>query len=420
MPEQARDPYCKTLPLQLRYWDATSLRTAQECPRKFEYVQNMGYGRRGRIDLDFGSRYHEAAEMFDKLLLAGWSREAATEEVFYVFLMQTATDDPLESSYHPVWRCTASGTKECSRGPRKGEQIPDPKQCRRAKEPQFLLPGNDAPETCCDCGLPVVQDWQLVAANRNKNRDTLLTTILFYCDTADDRVRPYKFPDGTVAVELSFHLPLPLESPDARAHYLCNACGKRWYGAFKAVDEVGKCDCGGKWKWVAEYQEPYMLCGNMDGMVEFAGEVVPRERKTTKNDISKPYFWYKYEPDVQIDTYDLAAWLLYSDNLETKPSGVMVEVTRVTPDEISIDRQIIAVPEERRAEHLQDIMCTIKEMEGYARTGYYPKRTAHCEMHGGCPFRKVCSKSPVVRKRYLESGEDFIKRAERWNPAQTR
>jgi hypothetical protein len=52
----------------------------------------------------------------------------------------------------------------------------------------------------------------------------------------------------------------------------------------------------------------------------------------------------------------------------------------------------------------------------YAKAGYWPQNDKSCHHFGGCPFRRVCSKSPEVRPVFLES--DF--RREPWNPLQIR
>jgi hypothetical protein len=366
------NPYCETLPDQLKFWDATALRGFMTCPRYHQLSQNEGWKRAERVDLDFGGAYHEAAEHFDKLRLAGTPKEEATLQVFKRFITETL--GAMDTAYLQVWQCTSPAQVI---GPRSHKLTRNTKRCERAKEVQFDGWREGAP--CPDCGLPTVDDWQMIAPNKNKNRDTLLRTILYYCDTADERVKPWAFPDGTPAVELTFRLPLPLQSPDG---------------------------------------DPYVLSGNMDGMIDMAGEVMPRERKTTKNTPGL-YFFDKYAPDVQIDTYDLVSFVLYGDLLDPKPHGVLVEVTQVTQTETKIERQIINVPEERRAEWLDELQYWIKRAEDCARTGVWPKNTAACGMNGGCEFRRICKMSPSSRKHFLP-GEYFVKRAERWNPAQVR
>ncbi len=48
----------------------------------------------------------------------------------------------------------------------------------------------------------------------------------------------------------------------------------------------------------------------------------------------------------------------------------------------------------------------------YAEANFWPMNYKSCNNYGGCVFRKVCSKSPEVRQKFLES--DFVKHP--WNP----
>lgn len=358
------DPWCLTLPGQRRLWSASSLKLLMTCPRKFQLMDVEGWVPVGHnIHTEFGRLYHAAAEMYDTLRLSGRSQEDATWEVMSHYARNTV--GCLGTDYLPVWRCTSPATII---GPRSGRPTRNTKRCPCAKLDQFEG-GHRGGEPCPECGLPTFDDWATVSPDRNKNRDTLLRTILHYCDTTDDRVLPYKFPDDTYAVELPFSLDLPLISPDGT---------------------------------------PYVLRGQIDGMVEFAGEVVPRERKTTKNTLGE-YFFSRFEPDVQIDTYDLVTWALYSDVLDPKPHGVLLEATQVTPNFTKIDRQIINVSEERRAEWLEELQWWIKQAEGFARAKKWPMNKAACNSGLGCPMRSICAKSPSLRAGFLP-GERFVKK----------
>lgn len=371
---QDDSPYCLKLPSQLKYWDATALRRFMECPRKYQLMQVGGWNKRGSLDLEFGLLYHEACERFDKLILKGTEHAVAVWDTFSYFVRREDIAERLATAYYPVWRCTSPAEVI---GPRSGRPKRNTDRCQRARTVQFDG-GHHSGEACPDCGLPTTDDWEMICENANKNRDTLLRTILFYCDSAlESTVQPYAFPDGEAAVELSFAIPLPLESPDG---------------------------------------DPYVLTGNIDGLGDFAGEILPRERKTTKN---TPELWFfdRYNPDVQVDVYDLAANVMYADLLDPKPQGVLMEVTQVTKTISRIERQIVNVPEERRAETLQDILAHIKEAERCARDGYYPKRTASCNVNGGCPMRKICRLAPSSRAGFLP-GLDYEKRE--WNPREIR
>lgn len=355
--------FCTTLPTQLKAWSASSLRGYLRCPRYHQLSRIEGWqSSNGSIDRDFGSLYHTGCEMFDKALLAGETKERAILDTLLYF---ANFGQLLETSYLPCWTCQSPATVI---GPRSKKAQRNAKRCSRAKSPQFDS-GHHGGEPCFECGSDTVDDWGMISVSKQKNRNTLLRSLLYYMDTSDDRVAPYIFPDGTTAVELDFTIPLPLVNPDG---------------------------------------EPYLLTGKMDGMVQFAGEVVPRERKTTKS-VPNAHFFQQYEPDVQIDTYDLVCYLLFSPLLDPKPHGVMVEVTQVTEHETTIERQIINISEERRAEWLLDLQYWIKQAEECARSGYYPKNTASCGMYGGCEFRSICKMAPSSRSLFLP-GERFEKR----------
>lgn len=380
------DQFSKTVPQCLQAWDATALRRYQECPRKHQLQQlDCWEGAGDRIHIEFGKAYHEYVEMFDKFLLQDVARDDATRRTLLAALSDGTLRDKLRTSYLPSWRCLSPSQAIITRGPNKGNLGPNRKQCARSKAAQFDGGHRDG-QPCPDCACATVDDWSMICEFKGKNRDTLLRTLWHYCDTADDRVRPYAFPDGTPAVELSFCLPLPIDNPDGDA---------------------------------------YLLTGNIDSFVEIgdSGEVLPRERKTTKNDPegwtwNGGRFFDKYDPDVQIDTYDLAVDTLFAELFDVRPSGVMVEVTQVTEKLSKIARHVVNVPEERREETLNDICAWIKKAEADARAGYFPKNTAACESHGGCPFRDVCRRAPSSRKHSLATGK-FVKR-EMWNTLQIR
>lgn len=218
--------------------------------------------------------------------------------------------------------------------------------------------------------------WHPMESRDNKKtRHTLLRAVVWYIDEQreEDGVRAYVFPNGKPAVELSFQIPLPLEGPDG---------------------------------------EPYLLCGHMDGLVEFGDEVAVRERKTTGKTLAA-YYFNQFSPDVQIDTYDLASSVLFPD---LAVRATMLEATQTAVNFARFHRHFIHSTEGRREEHLRDVMYHIKEAERNARNSYYPKRESSCYAHGGCPMRDICSKDPSVRERYLKG----LYEVRKWNPLEER
>ena len=387
-PAPAPSPYCASLPTQLRAWDATALRSYMSCPRKYFYEFVEGWRGGDNVNLDFGRMYHAALECYDRAIGRGATKADASDAALrhalehsghYVRAESTGNDDdpttwgdwiPWGGTYETVWRCTDEGPALLT-GKNKGNPNPA-KRCINAKQDHL----GDAPaDTCSECGKPLTQRTMWVPGDKNKNRYTLIRSVIQYCDEQPEAggVRPYVFPNGKVAVELSFVIPLPIHTPDG---------------------------------------EPYLLTGNLDGLAVFGGEHATRERKTTKSTLNKQYF-DRYAPDVQIDTYDLATWLLYP---ALRPVGVMVEATQTASEFSRVQRNFVTIGNERREEWFAELQGWIKRAEADAMRGVWPKNTASCSANGGCPFRGICSLSPSARERFLPA--HFHR--ELWNPLAVR
>jgi hypothetical protein len=106
------------------------------------------------------------------------------------------------------------------------------------------------------------------------------------------------------------------------------------------------------------------------------------DRKTTATTIGSNYF-DQFDPDNQMSIYTLVAKVIYK-----------------TP----VDAQI--------QEWLDDTRHWLNLAEEYATTGHWPMNDKACHQYGGCQFRMICSKSPEVRERFLES---YFHRVP-WNP----
>lgn len=369
-----RKSFCTTLPTQLKAWDATSLRAYMECPRKYQYRIVETWGNEN-VHIEFGKMYGDSQSAYDMAIAGGATKAQATDAAVEFALGVSwivkgyVTEGvpimgPWGGDWKEAWRCSSPARVINT----KGKEVRNVKRCPNAKAYHFSSgPDGD----CSMCGLPIERSVEWVSQDTKKDRMTLIRAIVEYCDAQPEHggIRPYVFPDGKVAVELSWNFPLPLESPD---------------------------------------KDPYLLCGHLDGLVTFSGEFGVRERKTTKSTLNKQYF-DRYAPDVQIDTYDLAAYMLYR---ELKPSGVMVEATQTAVEFTAFQRQFIGITGERRQETFDDIQYWIKRAEADARVGYYPKNTSACSANGGCQFRRICSLSPSSRERFLP--EYFKKRV--WDP----
>lgn len=376
MTDDTPSPYCKTVPTLLKAWDSTALRLVMECPRKYYLAQVKGYRTKGSVDVEFGRMYHASLEVFDKAIVAGQTRIDAMDAALDYALKVTHTTDQDGTSvfwggqYVTVWICTDVGPPFKS-GPRKS-QANAAKRCLNAKTSHL---GHAPGETCSICSKPLIEYEEWYAQDHRKNRNTLIRAVVTYCDTQSDGggVQPYVFPDGRPAVELHAELPLPITSPDG---------------------------------------DVYSLVVNLDGICTGAGETFIRERKTTKNNVGKAYF-DRYEPDLQVDNYDLAAWLLYP---ELHIRSVMMEATQLGAQFARVQRHLVTIPKHRREEWFEELQHWIKTAEAYAISGHWPKNTSACQNGGGCQFRQICRLAPSARAVFLKEQFEIVQ----WNPLQVR
>lgn len=66
--------FSKIVPKLQLFWDSTSLRALQRCPREYEYRILHGYvTKRAKLDLEFGIAYHAALEAGDRVRAEGGS-----------------------------------------------------------------------------------------------------------------------------------------------------------------------------------------------------------------------------------------------------------------------------------------------------------------------------------------------------------
>ena len=303
-------------------WDATSLRSLMTCPRKYEYEILQGR-KNGNEAMRFGLVYHAAKEILDEEI-------SYRKEIAY----GGDVDEALIMAIQYAWTETEKwGTKD------------------------------DIP--CID---------------NARTRYTLVRGLVWSLEAlGTDILTPFEFPDGTLGIELSWRVPLPITYHEPQTP--------------NPTEDIEK---------------PYLLCGHFDGLVNFQYDVYVLERKTTKQTL-KSFFFKNYSPDVQISTYNLAADLMYQ-TLDVR--GVIVEVMQTAVGFSRYLRQPIKRTLEQRSEFLEDVIYYIKKAEEYAESGVYPKNEAVCGLYGGCAYRKICSLSPSVRQDFLESGF----KVDKWNP----
>ncbi len=215
-----------------------------------------------------------------------------------------------------------------------------------------------------------LDELALEGKKEDRNRRTLHTlqrALVWYSEEfSADPMKPL----GAEYFEVGFTLPLPIESP---------------------------------------YGEPYLLCGYLDSVVEFCGEVYIRERKHTTSALSS-YYWRRFDPNPQIDTYALAARSIFPD---LKIGGVVVEALQIGVNFARFDRRFIHRTQSQTEEWLRELCYWIKRAEADAEAGFWPRNTATTMLYGGSEFRRPMATSPEFRDGLLET--DFPV-GEKWNP----
>lgn len=135
------------------------------------------------------------------------------------------------------------------------------------------------------------------------------------------------------------------------------------------------------------------------------------DRKTTKAQLNDR-FWNQFSPHNQFTLYTIAGNVHY----ERPTWGITVDAAQVLVNETRFARKFIGRPPGVVNEWLAESRMWVQQALVYAEANYWPMNDKSCSNYGGCPFAKVCARSPVQRKNWLEA--DFEHRI--WNPLEIR
>ena len=229
-------------------------------------------------------------------------------------------------------------------------------------------------------------------AGKYKNRSTLLSLTIDYLDHYfHDVAETFILDDGRPAVELSFRFELD------------------WGPQIAEREKIGENNYIGS-------GQPYLLCGHLDRVVTYGGNLFVMDRKTTTSTPGS-YYFDQFEPNNQMTLYTLASQVI----LNSPVKGVIIDAAQILLDKPNqFTRGITYRTPDLLEEWVADLAVTLREAEAYAVAEYWPMRDTSCGMYGGCRFREVCSKSPHVRERFLESKFVRLPEEERWNPLKPR
>jgi hypothetical protein len=332
-------------------WDSVSLGALMKCPRYYQYSIVEGYDSLSeKIDLVFGRLAASGFERYKKARLNGLDKDTTILGVVRWALQETWNDDGTQAmgEWVEAWHC--DGLTPYKNG--KGNKA----ICPHAHKGAFEL--GVGPLSCGLCGSSTKTSLQYVPDNQKKNRVSLLRALVWWMldqpEDPADGIFPYTFPDGTIAVEHSFTIPLPFNT----------ASGAQ-----------------------------YTLSGHLDDISEFGLEHYISDNKTTAQPVQKAA--EGYSPHYQIDTYDLVGSILWPDLID----GVMIDVTQLLTDGVKFGRTFFRKTEALREEHLDTIAYWIGQAEDFAAANYWPMNKASC---WNCSFKAICSTSPDQRKHFLK------------------
>jgi hypothetical protein len=156
---------------------------------------------------------------------------------------------------------------------------------------------------------------------------------------------------------------------------------------------------------------PYSLCGYLDRVVIFNDLPFVMDRKSTTSTLNTQYF-SQYDPDNQMTLYTVASQVAFKNPVK----GVIVDAAQIAVGFSRFGRSIVQKTSDQIDEWMEDTAYWIKQAESFAVDDRWPMNDKSCHKYGGCPFRNICSSSPVVRPRFLESHFD----RHHWNPLELR
>ncbi len=163
---------------------------------------------------------------------------------------------------------------------------------------------------------------------------------------------------------------------------------------------------------VKETVQPYLLCGHLDRIVDFGGELYVMDRKTTGSTPGNFYF-LQYEPNNQMTLYTLASQIVMHSPIR----GVIIDVAQIAVGFSRFTRGFTYRTKDQIDEWMNDLAYWLRKAEEFADWDYWPQNDTACDKFGGCKFREICSKSPQVREQFLAGN---FEKGEPWNPLKVR
>lgn len=201
-----------------------------------------------------------------------------------------------------------------------------------------------------------------------KNRQTLLQTLVRYLDKfKDDPMQTVRLQNGKAAVELSFKF------------------------ALNDLDEDGT--------FVAPTGEEYLLCGHLDKLASWNGDLYIPDKKTSKYELDDNYF-YQFTPDIQVSVYSIAGRVITKQDV----AGVIIDGTQLLVGGSRFRRKEIPRSEAQLEDWIKDLRFYLHMAYICASTNHWPMNEESCGWgRMQCQFRPVCSCEPSGQEDVLKN-----------------
>lgn len=207
-----------------------------------------------------------------------------------------------------------------------------------------------------------------------KGREQLVRSVVWYTEEfQNDLLETVILANGEAAVELSFTLPLDF-GPEGT-------------------------------------DEDYALRGHLDRVAKNAEGMWVPDRKTTKNMLYEEFF-EGFSPHNQVSLYSFAGKAVFHVPI----NGVIIDAAQLAVNFTRFARGFANRTDAQLQEWYNDLTMWLRMAETFAKNDHWPMNEESCNLYGGCPFRRICGKSPEVRDKYLSNL--FIQQP--WNPAEDR
>ena len=125
------------------------------------------------------------------------------------------------------------------------------------------------------------------------------------------------------------------------------------------------------------------------------------DEKTTSKTF--PYNYIdQWTPETQVSMYSWLGNICFPNSVK----GMMIDGMCVLVGSTTFTRIQVPRTKSQLDEWYDNSMLHIEHAREATRSREFPMRTTSCHQYGGCAFRKVCSRSPEVRKNFLVG--DFV------------